>query len=127
MITQTYTTTATIDEVWKALTEPEIIEQWSGAPAEMSANTDDDFKLWEGSIHGTNKKMEKGRFIEQDWYGGDWSKASSVRITLETQNDKTLIHLEHADVPQDEEKDFADGWRDYYFGPLIELLENSDV
>lgn len=123
MIKQTYQITAPISEVWAALTDPVVIEQWSGAEAEMDDNVGSEFVLWDGDIWGTNTKVITNKLLEQDWYGGDWEEPSRVVIELSADGKVTTVNLLHSNVPKTEEKDFADGWRDYYFGPMKELLE----
>src|SRR5688572_26560193 len=51
---QLYHMKAKPQQVWKMLVDPKAIEQWSGAPAVMSATSGSRFSLWEDSIHGEN-------------------------------------------------------------------------
>lgn len=125
MIKQIYEISAPAEKVWQALTDPEIIEQWSGALAVMDADESTEFSLWGGDIWGKNTKMIPNKLIEQDWYGGKWPEPSKLTIEFSEEGGATSIILTHVDVPEKEEQDFADGWRDYYFGPMKDLLEAS--
>ena len=51
-IEQTYDIAATLAEVWRALTDPKIIEEWSGADAVFPLQAGADYSLWDGSIGG---------------------------------------------------------------------------
>jgi uncharacterized protein YndB with AHSA1/START domain len=123
MIKQTYKIRATVDQVWRALTDPGLIEKWSGAPAEMSTNLGD-FRLWNGDIWGENTFISAPTHLEQDWYGDKWDKPSKVCIALTEAGGVTTVHLRHSEIPENE-SDFASGWRDYYFDPIKDLLEKA--
>jgi uncharacterized protein YndB with AHSA1/START domain len=123
-IEQTYTIDAPISKVWQALTDAEIMEQWGAGPAKMDAAEGGEFSLWDGDIHGSNTKVVKERVLEQDWYGHDHPERKyHVSFTLSSDEDTTMVHLLHADIPDEEVKDFEDGWLDYYFNPIKKLLE----
>lgn len=122
-IDQTYSINAPIGDVWEALVDPTIIEQWSGAPAEMSDEIGYAFALWDGDIFGTNTTVEEPELLEQDWFGGDWDEPSKVKFELSEDDGVTTVHLTHWDLPQDEVQDFEDGWSEQYMGPLKEFLE----
>lgn len=122
-IEKTYEINASIGEVWDALVNPEVIEKWSGSPAEMSDEKDYEFSLWDGDIYGVNTLVEEPELIEQDWYGGDWDEPSKVRIELAEEDGATTVTLTHGDIPQDDIETFIEGWDDYYFGAIQEMFE----
>lgn len=127
MIKQTYTIDASASKVWQALVDPKLIKQWTGVKAVMSEKEGPTFKLWGGDIWGTNTKVIAEEFLEQDWFGGDWDVASKVKIKLHAnQNGSTTVNLIHDSLPKGQENSFADGWKDYYFEPIKELLENNE-
>lgn len=122
-IKQIYKISASIQDVWRALVEPEVINQWGGGPVHMDDKMGTEFTLWGGDIHGKNIKVVENKELIQDWYGGDWEKPSKVTFTLIEKGNDTELSLLHEDVPDEEVKDIADGWKTYYLGPLKELLE----
>ena len=125
-IEQTYFIKASVESVWNALTNAELIEKWGAGPAEFQATEGGKFSLWGGDINGINNKVEKNNLLEQDWYGHDHpDRCYKVAFKLKSSDGNTVVTLSHADVPDEEEKDFADGWKDYYFDPIKELLEKQ--
>ena len=127
-IEQTYVVKAPIDQVWEALTNSKVIEEWTGSSAEFDPNINGEFKLWGGDIHGFNTKVSEPTVLEEDWYSNDEEDPHhcyKVRFTLSEVSGQTTIKLIHADVPDNKFKDYADGWRDYYFNPLKDLLEKK--
>lgn len=126
-IKQTYLINAPISKVWQAFIDPKIIEQWGGGPAKMDDKEGSEFSLWGGDIYGTNTRVVKEKLLEQDWYGGKWDAPSKLSFGFTSKGDKTEVRMVHKDVPGNEAKDIDQGWKDYYLGPLKELLESPKV
>ena len=124
-IRQTYIINSSIEEVWKALVNPEYIEKWGGGPAEMNDKAGTEFKLWDGDIHGKNIEIEPLKKLKQEWFGGNWSQPSTTTFTLKKKADKVRIDLLQINVPDNEVKNIDDGWKEYYLGPLKQFLENK--
>lgn len=123
-IEQTYSIKAPVAKVWQALTDDKVMERWGAGPAKMDPTKGGEFSLWGGDIHGTNTKFIPEKILEQDWYGHDHPERKyKVTFTLNLDGAATAVHLLHADVPDEEVKDFENGWRDYYFNPMKKLLE----
>lgn len=122
-IKQTYLINASPEKVWQALVDPEVIDKWGGGPAKTDDRVGTEFSLWGGDIHGKNLEVVKNKKLVQDWFGGDWPKASKVTFILKEKDGKTTIDLLHEDVPENEANDIADGWKECYLGPLKELVE----
>ena len=123
-IRQTYEMKASVQEVFDALTKPEIIERWSGAPAQMDDKEGTKFKLWNGQIHGTNLEVVPDKKLVQHWYGGKWDKPSKATFNLEENNEgMTTVELIHEDVPDNAYKEINSGWEGYYLGKIKEMFE----
>ncbi len=114
---------APVSKVWKALVSPEQIDKWGGGKAQMDDQTDTEFSLWGGDIHGKNIKVTPQVELIQEWFGGDWDKPSIVKFTLHSMLDKTILKLEHTDIPDKDQKKIDEGWDKYYLGPLKNSLE----
>lgn len=122
-IKQEYLISAPIEKVWQALVDPKIINEWGAGPAKMSSDLGS-FSLWGGDIHGTNTKIIKNKLLEQDWFGGDWEEPSKLKFILSQEKGKTKIELIQENIPDKEVDDIDDGWKQYYLGPLKELVES---
>lgn len=128
MIRQRYLIKAKSEQVWAALTNPEVIESWGAGPAKMKAEAGFEFSLWGGDIWGKNLEVvnpEKGeKKLVQEWYSGEWEAPSIVTFKLNASDDTTEVILEHKNVPREEIKDISEGWKDFYLGPIKKLLES---
>lgn len=122
-INQTYLINSKIDRVWEALVNPKEIKNWGGGSAKMDDKVGTNFELWGGDIHGVNTKVIENKVLEQDWYGGEWPQASKVSFELSEDNGKTKLDLVHENVPDEEEENIDEGWKEYYLGPLKKYLE----
>src|SRR4051812_28731379 len=118
-----YTIPAPPEEVYLALTNPLSLELWTGDKAEMSTEPGSEFSLWEGSIAGKNLEFIEGKKIVQQWYFGDQEEESIVTIMLHPDKKGTSVELRHTNIPDKEYASFAEGWDNYYFGPLREFYE----
>ncbi len=123
IINQTYTIKAPLEKVWQALTDPKIIEKWGGGPAVMDSKEGTEFSLWGGDIFGKNISIVPEKKLQQEWYGGKWDEPSIVLFTLTSNGDTTTVDLLHKNIPDSEAAEIESGWRQYYMGPLKDLLE----
>ena len=125
-IKKKYSISASIDKVWKALVDPDEIENWGGGPATMNDRPGSLFKLWGGDIFGKNVDVQRFKLLVQQWYGGEWDMPSIATFSLQKQGEnKTVVELVHEDVPDREAKDIDKGWDEYYMGPLKLYVENK--
>jgi uncharacterized protein YndB with AHSA1/START domain len=123
-IEETYIIKASVGKVWQALTDAAVAERWGAGPAKFDLREGGKFSYWDGDIHGVNTKIVPNELLEQDWFGEDRPELSyKVTFRLSSDGELTKVQLVHADVPDEEAKDFEDGWRDYYFDPIKKLLE----
>jgi activator of HSP90 ATPase len=124
-IKKLYEISAPIDQVWKALVDPKIINEWGGGPSSMDEKIGTKFQLWGGDIHGKNIEVVKEKKLVQEWFSGDWPNPSIVKFTLQTKNYKTILELEHISVPEEDADDIEQGWDTYYLGPIKKMLEKT--
>ncbi len=112
------------EEVYLALTNPAIIQLWTGEKAEMSTEPGSEFSLWDQSILGKNLEFEKDKKIVQQWYFNQ-EAPSIVTIKLHPHKTGTSIELRHTNIPDEEYDDVTDGWNDSYFASLDEFYEEE--
>jgi activator of HSP90 ATPase len=113
------------EEVYKALTNPDEIQFWTGDKAVMSTDPGSDFELFEGSIAGKNLEFEAGKKIVQQWYFGEQKEPSLVTIKLHPHKKGTSVELKHTNIPDEAFDDIAEGWDEAYFGGLIAYFEED--
>lgn len=122
-IKQTYEINAKAEEVFDALVNPEIIQDWSGDEAKMSADVGAKFSLWGGQMFGTNLEVVKNKKLVQEWCYDQWDKPSKVTFTLKAKGKQTIVELLHEDVPEKSLTSITEGWDIYYLGAIREMFE----
>jgi len=123
-IQQTYTIAATPVEVWRALTEPKIIERWSDASAKFVPQAGMDYSLWDGSIVGKIVEVVPNKKLAQTWKPNDWTIENSiVTFTLTPTDDGTLVELLHENVEEFDYEGTTEGWDVYYLGAIKRMFE----
>ena len=122
-IVKQYTIAAPLREVYLALTDTHIMEQWSGSAVVMELKEGGTFELWDGTIHGFNRKLTESCII-QDWKEESWKEFSQVTFRLFETNRSTQLELVHEHVPDESSSSIDKGWDEYYLGPLKALLES---
>lgn len=107
-------------DIYNAITNPVMIEIWTGEKVEFTAEADTEFSMWDGSITGRNIKFEADKMIQQVWYFD--KEESMVTIKLHPDKTYTSVELRHENIPDDAYQNIADGWVEDYFGALEELF-----
>jgi len=110
------------EEVFAAFTTPFQIELWSGFPAVMDAEEGTEFSLWDGDICGKNLKIQASKHLVQEWYFGE-EQQSIVDIKLKIDNNKTIVLLNHTNIPDEAYEEICEGWTEYYIGAIKNFLE----
>ena len=109
-------------DLYNALTNPTMIEIWTGEPAVMSTEPGSDFSLWDGEIVGRNVEFIPNQKIVQQWFFGEESD-SIVTIKLHPDKSGTNIEVLQTNIPDDAYDNMVEGWESDYFGSLSELFD----
>jgi activator of HSP90 ATPase len=119
-----YIVPATPEEVYVALTRPEMLTLWTGEDAIMGTEPDSEFSLWEGSIVGKNLEFEPNKKIVQRWYFDEREDNSVVTIKLHKDPKGTSLELVHNNIPEEDYENITDGWDNVYMDMLIAFFED---
>ena len=122
---QRYVIDAPTKLVWQALTDPAVIEEWGAGPAKMSVLPEDDYSLWGGDIFGKIVEINPRHKLVISWKEKRWGDQpfSTVTFQLKEEAGKTEVELVHEGVPDTELTAIDDGWHQYFFEPLKDLVE----
>ncbi|MDE3090994.1 MAG: SRPBCC domain-containing protein [Chloroflexota bacterium] len=123
-IKQTYDIAAPPADVWRALTDPRIIEEWSGAAAKFPVAVVAPYSLWNGDIRGRVLEMEPPRRLVQTWQPRDWTRTDSVvAFTLTPRGKGTRVDLVHVNVEASDYDGTSAGWDIYYLGAIKRMFD----
>ena len=123
-IKQTYDIAASPEEVWRALTDPRIIEEWSGANAYFVLQPKARYALWNGDIGGEIVEIVPQQKLVQTWQPLDWTRTDSVvTFTLTPRGKGTRVDLLHVNVEESDLDGTSEGWDIYYLGAIKRMLD----
>jgi activator of HSP90 ATPase len=112
---------ASPSDIYNALTNPVMIEIWTGEPAVMSTEPGSEFSIWDNAIVGKNIEFEQDKKIVQQWFFGEESD-SVVTIKLHPVREGTNIEVHQTNIPDDAYENMIEGWEMDYMGNLKELF-----
>jgi activator of HSP90 ATPase len=125
IIRQTATFKARAHEVYEALLDSKKHAEFTGGEAKISRKVGGKFAVYGGEIEGENLELEPDRKIVQSWRYSDWPAGvySKATFSLEETKGKTRLTFTQTGVPDDKYEDIKEGWKDYYWVPMKEMLE----
>jgi uncharacterized protein YndB with AHSA1/START domain len=121
-LSKEYKIRAPKQRVFEALTQPDLIAEWSGEAAEMDNNPGGDFSLWGGDVFGVNLEVSPDKIV-QDWQDSNWEKPSKVVFTLTENSGTTILKVLHKNIPDRAFIGVNIAWDEDYVKPLKELVE----
>jgi activator of HSP90 ATPase len=122
---QTVTFKATPHEVYEALMDEKKHGQFTGSEAKIIRKPGGKFKIYDGEIEGENIELVPDKKIVQTWRYSDWPEGvySTITFIFEAIEKGTRITFTQKGVPDDKFEDIKQGWKDYYWSPMKEMLE----
>lgn len=124
-IRQSVTFKASPHEVYEALMDSRKHARVTGSKARISRKVGGKFAAYDGYIEGVNLNLVPDKKIIQSWRGSDWPKGHYSRATFSLKKVKngTCLTFTQSGVPDEHCDDVSQGWRDYYWKPMKEMLE----
>ena len=114
-------------ELYEAFMDSKKHSKFTESKAKVSREIGGNFSIYEGEINGENVELIQDEKIVQKWRGEgeNWPKGyySTITLMFELVDDGTLIKFTHADIPEGAYESVKEGWDEYYWEPLKEMLE----
>jgi len=127
-IRQVATFKATPHEVYEALMDETLHGKFTGSPAKISRTVGGKFSIFDSGLSGKNLALVADKKIVQAWRCEmeGWPKDHYSKATFALSRGKdggTKLSFMQTGVPTSCAKSIANGWRDYYWNPMKEMLE----
>ncbi len=124
-IKQSVTIKAKPHDVYEALMDPKKHAKFTGGKAVISREVGGKFNVFDGYAEGTNLELVPDKKIGQSWRADDWLKGHYSKAAFEFKEvaGGTALTFTQTDVPAEFVDDIAQGWQDYYWKPMKEMLE----
>lgn len=102
----------------------------TGATAVITAREGSKYAAHGNYIKGRNLQLIKDKLIVQSWRASDWNKDdidSTFIIDLEQRGRDTLLHVTHANLPDEHAGGIDKGWHDYYWKPWKQWIAGKAI
>ena len=99
--------------------------KFTGQIAKIEREIGGDFTAGDDYITGKTLELETDRRIVQSWRSTDVPDGagdSLLEIMLEKTGRGTELTLIHSEIPDGQGSYYEQGWKDYYFKPMIEYF-----
>ena len=123
-IRQTVTFKAGAHEVYELLMDAKKHSELAGDKAKISRTVGGKFNVG-GYIEGVNLELVPDEKIVQSWRYEDWPAGhfSKATFAFKEEGGKTKMSFTQTGVPVQFYDDIKQGWIDYYWMPMKEMLE----
>ena len=124
-IKQIVTFKATPHAIYEALMDEKKHGAFTGGEAKISRKIGGKFSIYSGDIEGVNLELVPDQKIMQSWRYDDWPEGhySTATFALEPTMKGTRLTFTQTGIPDDKYADIKQGWKDYYWGPMKQMLE----
>ena len=127
-IQQNVTFNASPHDVYEALMDSEKHSQFTGAKASISRGVGGAFTAYDGALSGTILELVPDVKIVQSWRGSDdgWVPGhySTATFSLEAMDGGTRLSFVQTGVPEQSFEQITQGWQDYYWAKMKQMLES---
>ena len=112
-------------EVYDALMNSRKHSKFTGGRASISQKAGGKFTAYDGYAEGRNLELVPDAKIVQTWRGDDWpdSYYSKATFSIKKIPGGSELTFVQEGVPMDLYEDVKQGWIDYYWNPMKEMLE----
>ena len=126
-IKQTATFKVPPHEVYEALMDSAKHAKFTGGKARISREVGGKFNAFDGYSEGSNLELGPDKKIVQTWRASDWpaGQYSTVTFELKAIEKGTRLTFTQVGVPKEQFEDVAQGWKDFYWTPMKQMLESS--
>ena len=125
-IKQTVTFKASPHDVFEMLMDSKKHSAFSGDKASISRKVNGKFTAYGDYIEGKNLEIVQDKKIVQQWRASEWPEDAYSKATFEfvKEGKNTKLKFTQENVPEEFFEAIKQGWIDFYWNPMKEMLEN---
>jgi len=114
--------------VYEALMDSRKHARFTGAKAKISRKVNGRFTAYDGYIEGVHLDLVPDKKIVQSWRGDDWPGGhfSKATFSLKKVKNGARLTFTQSGVPDQHYHGIRQGWRDFYWKPMKEMLEKRN-
>ena len=114
-------------EVYEALIHSKKHAAFTGSGARISRKVGGTFSVFDGYATGKNIELVHEKKIVQSWRAEDWEAGhySIVTFRIDSAGGGSKLTFTQKKVPLSQYDAIKQGWRDFYWNPMKEMLEKD--
>ncbi|MGD0817529.1 MAG: SRPBCC domain-containing protein [Methanomassiliicoccales archaeon] len=116
------------DEVYEAFMDPAKHSNFTQTETAGSQEVGGKVSASDGYITARNVELKRGKKIVQEWTTSEWPEGyppSILQLDLKKVDEGTELTMTHSRVPDEQADDYAEGWMEYYWKPLVEYFQKA--
>jgi len=117
-------------QIYNLYMDPKLHGMITGAAVKVSEKTGSKLEVFGGYITGKTLQIVKNKLVVQQWHGSDWdakAEDSVFVLSFEQKGKDVVLHVFHANVPDEVAKDLDKGWHDHYWNPWKQWLAGKTI
>ena len=128
IIRQSFNFKVSPHQVYEVLMDSKKHSEFTRSEAQMSRNVGGQFSVYSGDIQGINLELVPDQKIVQSWRYSNWPEShySKATFSLKEVPGGTRLTFTQTGVPKEFYDDINQGWHDYYWEPMKEMLEKQE-
>ena len=117
----------TAHDIYEAFMDEKKHAAFTDSKARIDRKVNGKFSIYDGEITGKTLELIPDEKIVQEWRYEypEWPKDyfSKITINLKEINGKTRLRFFHTGIPEQYASEIEQGWKEYYWEPMKEMLE----
>jgi activator of HSP90 ATPase len=126
IIKQTVNFKASPREIYEILMDSKKHSALTGSTAKISRKIGGKFSVYDGALYGKNIELLPDKKIVQEWRNDEWTdknQFSILTIKLIKAKNGTKLEMTHKNIPDYDYQGVKEGWNEYYWNPLKEMIK----
>lgn len=112
---------ASVDDLFRALTDPQLVQMWSRGPLQGSLSVPNTpFTLFSGAVNGRVLEYDSAKHsLKWTWKLSAWSVESTVSIQInKAASGDAEVSISQTGIPRDQFEVTTGNWEKYYWNPI---------
>ncbi len=116
-------------EVHEAFMDPQKHSDFTHIRTTGSREVGGEVSAGDGYISARHIELKKGEKIVQEWATSQWPRnypPSVLQLDLREVDGGTELSMTHSNVLDEQAEDYAEGWKEYYWDPMVEYFRKAE-
>ncbi|MFM9984627.1 MAG: SRPBCC domain-containing protein [Flavobacteriales bacterium] len=117
---------SSVKDVYKALTDADLLTRLTGMSARMDSHEGGVFFAWNNKCHGYMLRLIENRRIVQSWTHDQFPDGMYTTVIFDIEATETgcRVSFNHMGVPEESAGWLTESWKKDFWVPLTEHLED---